>query len=75
MERMDMYSRNEYFKVLRERYLKAKSKKEKSQILNEYCSNTGQSRKYVVRKIRRADLSLSLPNSPPRKLNTGSDQL
>jgi len=51
MERMDMHSRNEYLKVLKEKYLKAKSKKERSQILNEYCSNTGQSRKYVIRKI------------------------
>jgi len=51
-----MHSRNEYLKVLRERYFKAKTKKEKSQILDEYCRNTGQSRKYVIRKIRRADL-------------------
>jgi hypothetical protein len=48
---MDMHSRNEYLKVLKERYLKAKTKKEKSQILDEYCRNTGQSRKYVIRKI------------------------
>jgi hypothetical protein len=52
MERMDMYSRNEYLKVLRERYLKAKTKKEKSQILDEYCRNTAQTRKYVIRKIQ-----------------------
>jgi len=51
-----MYSRNEYLKVLRGRYFKSKSKKEKSQILNEYCSNTGQSRKYVIRKIHRMDI-------------------
>ena len=47
-----MYSRNQYLKVLRERYLKVKSKKEKAQILNEYCYNTSQARKYVVRKIQ-----------------------
>ena len=29
-----MYSRNQYLKVLRERYVKAKSKKAKTQILN-----------------------------------------
>jgi len=56
MERMDMHSRNEYLKVLRERYFKAKTKKEKSQILDEYCRNTGQSRKYVIRKVHRAEL-------------------
>jgi hypothetical protein len=55
MERMDMHSRNEYLKVIRERYYKAKRKKERSQILDEYCCNTGQSRKYVIRKIHKAD--------------------
>ena len=52
MERIDMQSRNQYLKVLRERYLKAKAKKEKTQILDEYCRNTGQARKYVIRKIQ-----------------------
>ncbi len=46
-----MHSRNEYLKVLRERYLKAKTREEKSRILDEYCRNTGQARKYVIRKI------------------------
>jgi len=52
MEKMDMQARNQYLRVLRERYLKAKTKKEKTQILNEYCGNTGQARKYVIRKIQ-----------------------
>jgi len=52
MERMDMDSRNQYLTVLRERYLKARGKKEKSQMLDEYCRNTGQARKYVIRKIQ-----------------------
>jgi hypothetical protein len=57
---MDMHSRNEYLQVLRERYIKAKNKKEKSQILDEYCGNTGQVRKYVIRRIQaRVDLSTS----------------
>ena len=47
-----MQSRSQYLRVLRERYLKAKSKKEKTQILDEYCRNTGQARKYVIRKIQ-----------------------
>ncbi len=47
-----MYSRNQYLKVLWERYLKAITKKEKAQILDEYCCNTGQARKYVIRKIQ-----------------------
>ena len=52
-----MHSKNEYLKVARERYFRARTKKEKSQILDEYCSNTEQSGKYVIRKINRADLS------------------
>ena len=52
MERVDMHSRNEYLKVLRERYLEAETKKEKTWILDEYCCNTGQARKYVIRKIQ-----------------------
>ncbi|MGC9048759.1 MAG: hypothetical protein ACP5IX_00855, partial [Patescibacteria group bacterium] len=32
------------------------SKKEKSQILDEYCKNTGQSRKYVIQKINSKNL-------------------
>jgi len=52
MERMDMQSRNQYLRVLRESYLKARAKKEKTLILDEYCRNTGQARKYVIRKIQ-----------------------
>ena len=29
-----------------------KSKKQKSKILDQYCQNTGQNRKYIIRKIR-----------------------
>ncbi len=47
-----MHSRNEYLKVLRERYLKASIRKEKPQLLDEYCGNTGQARKYVTRKMQ-----------------------
>ena len=56
MERMDTHSRNEYLRLFRERYLKAKARKEKTQLLDEYCRNTGQSRKYVIWKIHRAVL-------------------
>ena len=47
-----MHSRNEYLKVLRDRYLKARTREEKTQILDEYCGNTGQARKYVIRRIQ-----------------------
>ena len=52
---MDMHSRNEYIKVLKARYLKAKTNGEKSQILDEYCENTGQCRKYAIRRLRSPD--------------------
>ncbi len=41
-----------YHNASREKYLKAKTKKKKSKILEEYCLKTGQSRKYVIRKIK-----------------------
>ena len=56
MERMDMHSRDEYLGVVRERYLKVRARKEKTQLLDEYCLNTGQSRKHVIWKIHRAVL-------------------
>ena len=49
---MDMRARNQYLKVLQERYFKANSKKGKSSILDEYCRNTHQDRKYVIRRIK-----------------------
>ena len=67
-----MHSRNEYLKVLRERYLKAKTKKEKTEILDEYCRNTGQARKYVIRKIQpEVDLRLK----PKRRKQTYDGQV
>ena len=59
---MDMHSRNQYLKVLQERYFIAKSKKEKSSILNEYCTNTHQNRKYVIRKIKS-----HIPSAPRKR--------
>ena len=32
--------------------MRAKSRKEKSEILDEYCHNMGQCRKYAIRKIQ-----------------------
>jgi len=58
---MDMNARRQYLKVLQERYLKARSRKEKSLILNEYCRNTHQNRKYAIRRIN------SYPSPHPLK--------
>lgn len=50
---MTMKSRNEYLETLiRSRGYLTKSKKERSLLLDEYCNNTKQNRKYISRKIR-----------------------
>jgi len=46
-----MSARNEYLKVLQQTYFTTRSRKEKTALLDEYCRNTGQSRKYVIRKL------------------------
>ena len=48
---MDKEAKQQYMDTLREKYLKA-GRKEKGQILNEFCRNTGQERKYVIKKFR-----------------------
>lgn len=48
---MDMNARTQYMGTLREKYLQA-PKKEKGHILDEYCTNTGQERKYAIKKFR-----------------------
>jgi hypothetical protein len=45
-----MRARNQYLSALLERYLKAE-KAQKGRVLDEYCRNTRQNRKYVIRKI------------------------
>jgi hypothetical protein len=67
---MEMRARNQYLKVLQERYLRA-PKKEKGRILDENCKNTGQNRpyripweRYVIRKIRS---QIMLEEKPGRK--------
>ena len=48
---MNRAAKEAYMETLRERYFKG-TKKEKGKILNEYCRNTGQERKYVIKKFR-----------------------
>jgi len=49
---MDMYSRNQYLKELKKEYLKQKSKKEKSKLLDEAEKRTGLCRKHLMVKLR-----------------------
>lgn len=52
-----MRARNQYLSTLLERYLKAE-KAQKGRLLDEYCRNTRQNRKYVIRKISRMAFGL-----------------
>ncbi len=54
-----MNARNQYLKVLQRKYLIAESRRERSAILDEYCKNARQNRKYVIRKIR-SSISLTV---------------
>jgi hypothetical protein len=47
---MDMKARKQYLQTLLDRYLKAR-KRIKGAILDEFCRNTGQNRKYVIRRL------------------------
>lgn len=49
---MDMQSRNQYLKKLRNEYLKTKSKKRKGELLDEAQKRTGLNRKYLMEKLR-----------------------
>jgi len=48
---MDMHARNEYLREIQKRYFQTRSRNEKSSILDEYCTNTHQNRKYVIGRI------------------------
>jgi hypothetical protein len=49
---MDMYSRNQYLKELRKDYLKTKSKKRKTELLDEAEKRTKLNRKYLMEKLK-----------------------
>ncbi len=58
---MDVNARKQYMRKLKKIYRQA-SKKEKSQILDEYCRNTGQNRKYAIAKI-----NSKIPKEPKQR--------
>ena len=59
-----MASRRQYLQALLKRYLKAR-KRQKGSILDEFCRNTGQNRKYVIRKMSR--LAWTEPRPPSKR--------
>ena len=57
----------ELTKIIAKRYLKAKSKKQKTKILDEYCANSGLNRKYAITKIRNFCFRDKIPRKRGRK--------
>ena len=62
---MSLSSRIEYLKKVKPRYLKA-GKGNKSDILNEFCKNTGYARKYAIRRLAPQN-TISAPRTINRK--------
>lgn len=50
------YGKNGYLKAMRRSKIKARNRKEKAKILDEYYCNTGRTRKYVITKIHKTAL-------------------
>ena len=64
---MTPQARMELAKIVSERYLKAKTKSEKTKILDEFCANTGHNRKYAITKIREICFKQKQPKKRGRK--------
>ena len=65
---MNMESRNQYLQtLLRANGYRLKSKKAKKRVLDEYCKNTGQNRKYVIRKINSGKYAADNSKAKKRK--------
>jgi hypothetical protein len=63
---MNIEAKKQYMDTLRVSYFKA-SKKDKGEILNEYCRNTGQDRKYAIKKF---NYKVKLKSKEDRKKRT-----
>ena len=64
-DKMSLPSRIEYLKRVKPRYLKA-GKESKSNILDEFCKNTGYVRKYAIRRLAPQN-AISVPKTINRK--------
>ncbi|RJQ31317.1 hypothetical protein C4572_02715 [Candidatus Parcubacteria bacterium] len=67
---MNKESTKQYMDTLRERYLKA-GKKEKGLILDEYCRNLEQERKYAIKKF---NYKVKLKETKKRGKNITTDR-
>lgn len=64
-----MATKKEYIDKVRSRYIKVKSRKEKSQIINEVCENLSKDRKYVIKVLngKYYKIKRKLPKRRPEK--------
>jgi len=63
------YGKNGYLKAMRMSKIKARNRKEKTKILDEYYCNTCRTRKYVITKIHKTELR------PKQRKETYGDQV
>ena len=71
---MNMQSRNQYLKELRLEYLKTKSRKRKSKLLNEAQKRTKLERKYLIKKLRpKSNLDTLRTERKKRKQKYGNE--
>lgn len=71
---MDMSARNQYLRQVREEYLKAQSRKDKSRLLDEAVKRTELCRKYVIIKLA-ADTYLKSKERKKRACHYGTEIL
>lgn len=64
---MSPQARWEYMKTIRERYIQAKSKRDKSAILNEFCKTYGCHRKHAIRALNQPDPGPRRASCQPRR--------
>lgn len=62
---MTFKTKKEYSKEVAKRYLKAKNRKEKTKILDEFCATASYDRKYAIYKLRSINFK-----DPPEKVRT-----
>jgi hypothetical protein len=64
-------AKNEYLEEMRRRYRKARSRREKSQLLDEICATCGYHRKHALRALRRKRATPSLAKRGPKPTYEG----
>ena len=69
-QRMSFLSRKEHMPIMRERYRKATTRQEKSQIISEVVNNLQYNWEYVIQVLNRARLKSASKRTRPLKYRT-----